>query len=184
MTCIVGLQHDGDVYIGGDSAASGGWEQHLLSETKVFENGPFLFGWAGSSRDANLIRHAFTPPLRDSSLSDMKFLVTVFMDAVRNCLKAGGSSWVKDNKEYTHSHFLVAYRGGLYAVYGDYQIMGVTQNYLAVGSGSEVAHGAMYASGHDEDLTPEGRLRTALAAAAFHTPFVRDPFHILKAPKE
>ena len=39
MTCIVGLVHEGVVYIGGDSAGVGGMSLTVRADEKVFQNG-------------------------------------------------------------------------------------------------------------------------------------------------
>ncbi len=64
MTCIVGLVHEGVVYMGGDSAATSSayLNQTILATEKVFRNGEFLIGAAGSERASLLLRHSLSPP--------------------------------------------------------------------------------------------------------------------------
>lgn len=50
MTCIVGLEHNGRVYIGADSAGVSGWDLTVRADKKVFRNGSFLFGFTDSFR--------------------------------------------------------------------------------------------------------------------------------------
>ena len=57
MTCIVGLVHNGIVYIGGDSAAiTIDGVQFLRSDPKVFIKEDFLIGFTSSYRMGQLIR--------------------------------------------------------------------------------------------------------------------------------
>ena len=52
MTCIVGLVHEGVVYIGGDSAGVGGMSLTVRADEKVFRNGEFLMA-LGSRRSTS-----------------------------------------------------------------------------------------------------------------------------------
>ena len=63
MTCIVGLVHADGVTIGADSAGcDGAWGIVTRADTKLFHNGPFLFGFTSSFRMGQLLRYAFKPP--------------------------------------------------------------------------------------------------------------------------
>ena len=44
MTCIVGLVHEGVVYIGGDSAGVAGLSLTVRADEKVFRNSDFFDG--------------------------------------------------------------------------------------------------------------------------------------------
>ena len=58
MTCIVGLVHEGVVYIGGDSAGVGGMSLTVRADEKVFQNGEFLMGFTTSFRMGQLLRYS------------------------------------------------------------------------------------------------------------------------------
>lgn len=172
MTCIVGLVDNKRVYIGGDSAGVGDYDLTVRADAKVFHNGPFLFGFTSSFRMGQLLRYAFKPPKHDSDLSDYEYLVTTFVDALRECLKAGG--WArKENEQEGAGTFLLGYRGHLYRIEGDYQVGEGADSYGACGCGQSVALGAMYAS---EGQEPKRRIKTALAAAERFSAGVRGPF--------
>lgn len=97
MTAIVGLVHDGVVHVGGDSAGVGGWSMTVRADAKVFRNGPYVFGFTTSFRMGQLIRWSLEVPLPDGDLE--RFMCTVFIDAVRDCLKAGGYAAVGCGQE-------------------------------------------------------------------------------------
>src|SRR5690606_9234922 len=91
MTCIAGLRtNDGRVYIGGDSAGVAGLSLQVRADQKVFVNGGFLFGFTSSFRMGQVLRHSFTPPNRHPDKDVMAFMVTEFVDAVRNAFKSAG----------------------------------------------------------------------------------------------
>lgn len=175
MTCIVGLAHQGRVYIGGDSAGVSGMDLEVRADKKVFLNGGYLFGFTSSFRMGQLLRHAFEPPKPALNEELHMFMATKFIDALRSCLKAGGYA-EKTNEREAAGRFLVGHAGRLFMICEDYQVAEPLAGYTACGCGDQVARGAMFVT---EQLSPECRIRGALIAAEFHSAGVRGPFHIL-----
>jgi ATP-dependent protease HslVU (ClpYQ) peptidase subunit len=174
MTCIVGLVHDGDVYIGGDSAGIAGLSVSLRADEKVFGNGPFIMGFTTSFRMGQLLRYKFSPPAQTVHQDDMEYMVTSFIDAVRQCFAGNGFG---DKDASVGGNFLVGYKGKLYNIESDHQVGVPKLTYDAVGCGTDLALGAMYAT---EGLPPEDRINAALAAASTFSAGVAPPFTILK----
>lgn len=175
MTCIVGLVQDGKVWIGGDSAGVAGLSLTLRADAKVFRNGPFIMGFTTSFRMGQLLAHAFTPPKRHLDQDVYTYMVTDFVNATRDCLKAGGYA-EKQSEGERGGTFLVAYEGRLFKVDSDYQVGEAIDAYDACGCGQEIAVGAMYATPH---LEPEKRILLALEAAERFSAGVRGPFTVL-----
>jgi len=175
MTCIVGLADVGGVYIGGDSAGVSGDDLTVRADSKVFQNGNFLMGFTTSFRMGQLLRYAFHPPLQDPDLDAFAYLATVFVDGVRECLKAGGYATRHDEQE-SAGRFLVGYRSRLYAIYSDYQVAQSVDDWMAVGCGAAYALGALFAT---QGEPPKQRVLKALQAAERHSVGVRAPFRIL-----
>jgi len=168
MTCICGIMQRGTVYIGGDSAGtSQSMEQRIRADEKVFVRGDFLFGICGSFRMGQLLRYTLELPKQKPEQDDMHFLVNQFIDAVKaTCPQLDGA-------------FLLGYRGNLYAVHGDFQVGKPKIGFDAVGSGADIAIGALHVSSG----RPCVRIRKALEASALNNAAVRSPFHILKLAK-
>ncbi|MGH2481035.1 MAG: hypothetical protein ACRDHW_15375, partial [Ktedonobacteraceae bacterium] len=148
MTCIVGLVEDGKVYIAGDSAGIAGWSLTLRKDAKVFRNGAFLIGGTGSFRMLQLLRYAFAPPAfpvwsGENTLE--KYMATTFVNALRDCFKAGGFAQ-KTSEQESGGHFLVGVRGRLFLIDADYQVGESLAGYDACGCGSDVALGALFAT--------------------------------------
>lgn len=177
MTCIVGLAHNGRVWIGADSAGVSGYHLRVRADQKVFENGPYLFGFTSSFRMGQLLRHAFQPPRRERHVELPKFMATTFIDAVRTCLKNGGFA-EKKNEQESAGTFIVGIEGHVFEVCDDYQVAEALDGFLAAGCGREIACGAMFASTHD---TPRARILTALRAAEQFSAGVRGPFHVVES---
>ncbi len=174
MTCIVGWIENGTVWMGGDSAGVGGYSLTVRADAKVFRNGPMLFGFTSSFRMGDLLRYALKIPDHDPRIDDTKYMATTFVDAVRECLKAGGYA-TKTNEVETGGLFMVGYKGQLWRIDNDYQVGRAADGYEAIGCGFELAQGAMFASTH---LAGRERIETALAAAERWSAGVRGPFHI------
>lgn len=177
MTCIVGLEHQGAVYIGGDSAGIAGYDICTRGDEKVFFNDDVLMGFTSSFRMGQLLRYAFTVPEQSNKKADMAYLVTDFVDAVRAMYRDKGFL-VKENEQEEGGTFLLGYRGKLYVVEDDFQVGIPTDGYASVGCGSNMALGALYATRGWSD--PEKRVVTALEAAAQFSAGVRPPFTVLK----
>jgi ATP-dependent protease HslVU (ClpYQ) peptidase subunit len=176
MTCIVGIAHNGKVYIGGDSAGVGGsYELSVRADRKVFRNGDFIMGFTSSFRMGQLLAQALTPPKRYPEDDVYKFMVTNFVDAVRTCLKAGGYA-EKHNDAERGGTFLVGYAGRLFSIYGDYQVGENADGYAACGCGEQIALGSLHST---EGQPPERRIDAALRAAERFSGGVRAPFHVV-----
>ena len=180
MTAVVGLVHNGRVHLGADSAGIAGWALTVRADEKVFRNGPYAMGFTSSFRMGQLLRHAFEPPAPGSDLP--KFMATTFIDAVRDCLKAGG--WATKNSEQeSGGNFLVGVHGRLFEIGCDYQVGEPVDGYAAVGCGFELALGALYATGL-AGMPTKRRIRVALEAAERFSAGVRGPYAYVstKAP--
>ncbi len=178
MTCVIGLVDKGDVYIGADSAGVAGLSISIRTDEKVFGNGPFIIGGTSSFRMLQLLRYKFSPPAQTVHQDDMEYMVTSFIDSVRQCFCANGFG---DKDATIGGTFLVGYKGKLYTIQGDHQVGMQAIPYDAVGCGADLALGAMFAT---EGLGPEERLNIALSAASTFSAGVCPPFTILKLEGE
>ena len=189
MTCIVGIEHETGVYIGGDSAGIAGWELTVRADPKVFRVGEFVYGIAGSFRMGNLLRYAFLPPPPPKKRKHLDaYMVTAFVDTLRAVVEAGGTREKKNEVESLHnSSFLVAVRGRLFEIDSDFQVGRPASGYAAIGCGSSVALGALHALVVGVGLThPTDCVAAALRAAEAHNIGVRGPFiieHLPTTPK-
>jgi ATP-dependent protease HslVU (ClpYQ) peptidase subunit len=183
MTCIVALQHEGKVYIGGDSA---GIDDNLSivnrNDEKVFTTGEFAMGFTTSFRMGQILRYAFVPPEHPSKKDAMTYMVVDFIDAVRAVYKEKG--YMGRESEGTAEEggtFLVGYRNKLYHIDVDFQVAQLADGYSACGSGATVALGSLHSTRDLKD--PIARCEMALEAAAHFNAGVRAPFKFVVAGK-
>lgn len=178
MTCIVGLKHEGDVYIGGDSAGvdTRSYALSIRADRKVFSNGPIVAGFTSSFRMGQLLRYKFDVPKLHPDDDLSKWMATDFIDAARTCFKDGGFAR-KNDEEESGGTLLVGVDGRLFSIYDDYQVAENVEPYAACGCGAELALGYLFAS---TDKPPEMRIKGALSAAERFSAGVRSPFHVEK----
>ena len=170
MTCVVGLEDHGKVYIGADSLGVNvsTLEKTIREDVKVFINGPFIMGCTTSFRMIQILQYQFVPPAHPVGSDDMRFMVNEFIDAVKKCFKDGDFSG--------GGEFLVGYNGKLYSIENDFQVGKPTLKYDAVGCGARFAVGAMFAN---NKLKPVARIKNALEAATTFSAGVAPPFVVL-----
>lgn len=181
MTCIIGLlnKQNNTVVVGGDSAGS--YESHVLlrKDVKVFRNGEFIIGGAGSFRMIQLLRYKFKPPKVPSG--DMyKYMCTSFIDAVKKCFSENGFMKKTTGGTDKGGVFIVAYRDKLYQIESDFQVAELTMDYTAIGIGEKFALGALYALYPNDKLTKIELVTAALECAANFSGAVSGPFEILE----
>lgn len=166
--------------MGGDSAGVSGLSISTRGDPKVFSVNSFIMGFTTSFRMGQLLMCGFNPTIPEPSLSRSDLyahMVTIFIDEVRSRFKYGG--WMeKTNEQEKGGDFLVAIHGVLFVIHSDFQVGVPLDGYDAVGSGSDIAHGALYAT-KILGLDPRRRIEIALSAAAEHNAGVRPPFKIV-----
>ena len=174
MTCIVGLEHDGTVTIGGDSAAAADDTVDVVDAAKVFRVGEYLIGYCESFRMGQLLAYRLRVPEQKCD-DDLEHLATVFVDRVREVLHKGGVAKSTDSEEGNVGALLVGYRGRLYSIETDYSVLRSTRGYQAIGCGADFATGSIAST----TGAPERRVKFALTIAATHSGPVLPPFTIL-----
>lgn len=175
MTCIVGLETKEGILMGGDSASSDGWNMDITRLKKVFVQGRFLVGYTTSFRMGQLLQYRLTVDNQKNEQSDLEYLATTFIDAVRECLKDGGFKKVESEQE-EGGQFLVGYKKKLYFVDMDFQVNSSVDGFMAAGSGATYALGNMRGS---KGLDSERRVKQALETAAHFSNSVRKPFYTI-----
>lgn len=175
MTCIVGINRERIIYIGGDSAGANDTSVDLRADQKVFLlKKRFIIGFTTSFRMGQLLRFSLKVPCQRNGQDDYEFMCTTFINAVRKCFKEGNFGEDREGGE-----FLVGYRGNIYKVESDFQVGRKLDSYDSVGAGQDFALGSLYTT-EESGLPPEKRIIFALRAAVKFSRDVREPFYIYK----
>jgi len=178
MTCIVGIQRNSRVYLGGDSAATGGdGSQMVIADKKVFVNGDLAFGICGSPKIIDPLR--FTKfPKQKRGQDDREFVAKELVPAIKAAFKESGC--VVENPKYGEifeGAILFGTQGKLYRMESNFQIITDAYGFDSVGSGADIAIGSLHATKKDRDS--RRRIITALEAASIANSGVRPPFAIV-----
>lgn len=173
MTCIIAIEHDNKVYMGADSSSNSNWDQQVTSLSKVFITGNFIIGYTSSFRMGQLLEYNLDVPEQKKE-EDLRYLVTQFVPAVRECLKLGGFTRIEWNQESGGS-FIVGYKGKAYKVFSDFQINRMAAGYAAVGTGEQYALGALATM---KIANPEASIKKALEVAGQFCSAVCGPYHV------
>lgn len=180
MTCIIGLVEGAKAWIGADSATAGGWDGWDVRVTglpKVFRNGEFVIGYTDSFRMGQILQHHLRVAPQDDECDDMEYMVRVFIESVRSCLKEHGFAKVEDNVEEA-GRFLVAYKGKVYYIGIDFQVNCFQDGMSACGCGADYALGALKAL---SNWPPRKRILLALEITSHFSGGVVKPFTILES---
>jgi ATP-dependent protease HslVU (ClpYQ) peptidase subunit len=151
MTTILAIQGDDYCAIGSDSQWTDDYNRvGRMNQPKVVVVGKYLIGVAGDTRGANVIQHAFTPPVLPPKLLGaklVKFMVSQFVPAFKECLESHGAGRPQydDQPAKSANEILVCANGTVFQIDEDYGTETDTCNLYAIGSGAHFGLGAMQA---------------------------------------
>ena len=173
MTTLAAIQGNGWVVIGSDSRASdeGGRFMELATE-KIVDNSGVLIAVSGASRGGNIAQFGWKPP-KPTKVEDLdKFMTSKFIPSLLKAFQDAGYEGKDDGAAAEHdSDLIVAVRGVLYPIFGDYSWDRESRNVYYGGSGGDIALGALEAMNYSKINTPEAAekaIRKAIEIAIKH----------------
>lgn len=176
MTLIVGIEHEGGVYLGADS---GNWRGDGLESSnatpKLCQVGPLLVGLCGAQRLNNLVRYGIgdLPAARGDA---ERYLVLEFIPRLRDALLAAGAMGKdQEGRDSADGAMLVACGGMVFTISNEMCVARNTFGYAATGhpTAIAIALGVLACTARRE---PEERIRQALEVAEDHCDAVRGPY--------
>ena len=182
MTCIVGIIDEKNVWVGGDSAGSANNLLIIRKGSKVFKNKEYLIGFSGSFRMGDVLRYEFKPPTCPTKQIN-RFIINKFVPELKETLrKTGALSTTESNVDTGLGGILIAVNGKLFSIHSDFQVGESADGFEALGSGNQIALGALSATANFE-MDSRTRMKYVLEAAEKHSAYVRRPFTIMKINK-
>lgn len=180
MTCIVAIEHEGAVWVGGDSCAISDDRDFCTVESpKVWARGRMVFGCSGGFREAQVLQYGLAIPEHHAGMNTEEYLCTLFVDAVRHACRSAGIMTVKEGAEQLSDiATIIGYDGHIYVLEPNFGLVHSTRGYEAIGCGAKYARGALWGT---RGLAPTLRIQQALEAAEEHNAGVMGPFTILGA---
>jgi len=178
VTCIVAIEENNKVIMGGDRLGSNGHTGAPVSESKVFRKGPLLIGYTSSFRMGQLLQHALEVPVLPAETDLDKWVAIDLMRAIRKAYKDNG--WDKERDgEAQGGSFLVAIGGRCYEIQGDYSYLRNSNGEYAIGSGVHYALGSLRST--RGKMTSRKRILESLETAAEYVVSVSGPFDIVES---
>lgn len=139
MTCIIGVEFEGKVYLAGDKLGSNGWTGAEYVHPKVFENGDGIFGFTSTYRFGQLLEFGLADVIAPKEQKSMhRWMVKDLVPRIRMALVDGG--YKIDDGGCTA---LLGINGELWKLQNDCSILRSINGYAAVGSGDQLALSAM-----------------------------------------
>jgi len=175
MTTIAAIQGDGWAVIGCESRTTldGGRYMSTISK-KVVERDGLLIATAGGSRGANILHYGWKAPKLPPEGSDLDewFTATLIPSIRKEFTDSGFEVKREDGEAAKHGgDYLIAVRGQLYYLFEDYSWEKDLNGIYVVGTGGELALGALEAYKAHKCTDPkmaEKILRLAVAIAIKH----------------
>lgn len=175
MTCIVGIQKGNTVWLGGDSAATDGLslDRTIIKDPKVFIKDEFAFGVCGSPKVLDALAHVIDIPAQLGD-NDRSYLVGIVVPAIRSGLQQLDATVTAQSGETMfEGELLLGYRGRLYTIESNFQLIQSANGTASIGSGGPIAIGSLAAT---RGKSPRRRIMCALKAAAALNAGVAPPF--------
>ena len=147
-------------------------------EPKCFKVGQYGIAFTDSFRMGQILQYAWTPPKYTPTKTNSgldKFMRTKFIDSVKQAFKDGGYGSIgSSSDEDTGGIFIVGVEGRIFTIDEDFHVGENVVNYMAEGSGGQIALGALYATKNQKN--PKLRLKAALEAASEFNMSVAAPY--------
>ena len=157
MTCIVGIEAEDKVYLGGDFMGSDGYSKGLVTQSKVFHlTQNIIFGYTTSFRFGQIIEHFVIPPERREEETVYRYLCRRLIPEIKSQLELHG---YQDGC----GQALVGIDNELWELQSDYSVIRSTKGYNSVGCGDTYAKGYLSQS---KKKNPEKSIKKAIKAAS------------------
>lgn len=175
MTIIVALKHDGDIYMGCDSAGTRGIsEVRVRKDSKIAIRKGYVLGFTDSFRMGQLLQYEVDFP-EPSKTGHFKFMVKKVIPKIRECFGNHGFTTVQHQNRETGGEFLIGFSGSLYHIFSDFQVAEMHLPYTACGCGDHYALGSLAST---EGMKPRDRVLKALKVAGEFSNGIRAPYRL------
>lgn len=185
MSLVIAIKDKDRIVLGADKQAStGGTKDHTNTKIWAVEELPgALMGSVGSARASQIIQYSqiIDKNLLNQEL-DTEFIVRVLAPTLAGGLKTNGI--VVDSSDGAKcdmmpNAFIFAYKNRAWTIWHDLSVSELDE-YLAIGSGADVAKGALFAT---PEKDPFERIVTSIEAAAESTLYVDNGIDLLATEK-
>ena len=183
MSCIVAVTDGKKIWMGADSAGTSPntLDQVSCKTPKIYKEGDFIIGTVGCLRGMQLMQNYLDMEERGEAIAAVPEatpfeIVSGLVEDMRQLFSHYGYTQMDSGKE-TGGNFLIGYRGSIFLVQPEYDIIEPGFPYYSVGNGDSAAFGVLYAT-RERRVSPKDRVIMALEAAEMFNAAVRRPWVI------
>jgi ATP-dependent protease HslVU (ClpYQ) peptidase subunit len=183
MTTLVAIQGDGWSVMGCDSRLSDESGRFQVSKTpKIVDNNGILIAGSGSSRTANVLHYGYVQPKPTVKEDLNAFMSRKFIPEMRKQFIDAGIDMKEDGDiAQNEGGFLISVKGQIFSIAEDYSWDTDIRNVYVMGSGGDIALGAMAALDVQKVKTAkeaETIIRKAIGYAIDYDMYCSKPIHI------
>jgi hypothetical protein len=149
--------------------------------SKIIEHELFTIACAGDLRAINILKAGLKIPKNYVAQNDDDFITVLLIPAMRKAFSDGGYEKTSDGQSSHESEFLVVYKAKIYELGSDYSWVRDSRGVYAIGSGGQIALGAL-ASMHGDFITRTEAKKVAAKALEIASDYNSDtapPFHFV-----
>ena len=186
MSLVVAIKDKDRIVLGADKQAStGGIKDHTNTKIWELEELPgAVIGAVGSARASQIIQYSQVIDknmISSNTDIDTEFIVRILAPTIATGLRNNGVTVdSEDSKcDMMPNAFIFAYKDRAWTIWHDLSVSEINE-YFAIGSGSEVARGVLYAT---PEKNPFERIVTSIEAAAESTLYVDNGIDLLSTGK-
>jgi ATP-dependent protease HslVU (ClpYQ) peptidase subunit len=185
MTTLVAIQGDGWTVLGCDSRLSDEDGRYAIArEQKIVDNNGILIAGSGSTRAINILHYGYPQPKPTAGEDLNKYMTRKFIPEMRKHFIEGGIDIKKDEEvAENEGGFIISVKAEIYAVQSDYSWDTDISNVYVMGSGGDIAKGALAEMGVEKIKTHEQAekfIRKAIGHAINNDMHSSGPIHIFK----
>jgi len=183
MTTLVAIQGDGWSVLGCDSRISDDDGRFQISkESKIVDNNGILIAGCGSTRSSNILHYGYVQP-KPTLKEDLNvFMSKTFIPRMRKEFTDAGIDMKEDGEVASNEGgFLISIKGQIYSISDDYGWDTDVRNVYVMGSGGDIALGALAALGVSKVKTvsqAEVMIKKAISIAIEYDMYCSEPIHI------
>lgn len=182
MTTLVGIQGRNWALLGADTRIADESTIYKMSKghSKIIEHENFTIACAGDLRAINVLQAGLKIPKTFVAKDDSHFITSFLIPAMRKAFADSGYEKTSEGQSSHESEFLIAYNGKIYEVGSDYSWVQDSRGIYALGSGGQIALGALACLVGDSVNKREAKswALKALTIASEYNSDTAAPFHI------
>lgn len=186
MTCVIALEHDGKIFMAGDSYCGTVnidiEDVNLCDVPKVSIVFGIPIGICGSVKTEHVFLEMAQKHFGKRKVT-RKWIEKHFSEIVRKELKKRNILKLEDGVQMMpdQSSFLLGVDGEILLFDDDFAVRRSPRKFACIGIGAPWANGAMSALIRDRKMAPGDKILKALKVSSEWSPYVRAPFHLINS---